>query len=117
MSTPLTTKFSPSGHPPRPSGGFSERIPQRPVVDERHRQKAQPGAYRPGGGLPLHEDALHAQDKSAGQMKPFSFDELLARVRALLRRQSEVRNPVLKLDDLTMDTAGKSVQRAGKSWY
>ena len=50
-------------------------------------------------------------------MKPFSFDELLARVRALLRRQSEVRNPVLKLDDLTMDTAGKSVQRAGKSWY
>ena len=38
-------------------------------------------------------------------VKPFSFDELLARVRALLRRQSEVRSPVLKLDDLVMDTA------------
>lgn len=47
-------------------------------------------------------------------VKPFSFDELLARVRALLRRQSEVRSPVLKLDDLVMDTASKTVQRGGK---
>ena len=48
-------------------------------------------------------------------VKPFAFDELLARVRALLRRQSEVRNPILKLDDLIMDTAGKTVHRAGKA--
>ena len=33
---------------------------------------------------------------------------------ALLRRQSEVCNPILKLDDLVMDTASKTVQRAGK---
>ena len=46
--------------------------------------------------------------------KPFDMGELLARVRALLRRQSEVRNPILKLDDLVMDTASKTVQRGGK---
>ena len=47
-------------------------------------------------------------------VKPFAFDELLARVRALLRRQSEVRNPVLKLGDLVMDTASKTVERGGR---
>ena len=46
--------------------------------------------------------------------KPFNILELKARVRALLRRQSEVRSPVLKLDDLVMDTASKTVQRGGK---
>src|SRR5262245_49607172 len=33
--------------------------------------------------------------------KPFSFDEFLARVRALLRRGTGQRTPVMKLDDLT----------------
>jgi heavy metal response regulator len=36
--------------------------------------------------------------------KPFSFDELLARVRALLRRNSTEKNLVLKAEDLYLDT-------------
>lgn len=62
------------------------------------------------------EDRVAGLDAGADDylVKPFSFDELLARVRALLRRQSEVRSPVLKLDDLVMDTASKTVQRGGK---
>ena len=47
-------------------------------------------------------------------VKPFAFDELLARVRALLRRRGEVRQSRLVLDDLTLDTATHSVSRAGQ---
>lgn len=47
--------------------------------------------------------------------KPFSFDELLARVRALLRRQKEVMNePVINIADLKMDTSAHTVTRSGK---
>ena len=63
------------------------------------------------------EDRVAGLDAGADDylVKPFSFDELLARVRALLRRQSEVRNPVLRLDDLVMDTAGKRSRGPEKS--
>ena len=47
-------------------------------------------------------------------VKPFAFDELLARVRALLRRRGEVRQSVLSLADLSMDTAAHTVTRAGR---
>ena len=47
-------------------------------------------------------------------VQPFAYDELLARVRALLRRQGESKNTVLCLDDLTMDTTSKLVQRGGR---
>jgi DNA-binding response OmpR family regulator len=43
--------------------------------------------------------------------KPFAFDEFLARVRALLRRGSGQRAPVLKLADLMLDPATRSVTR------
>jgi DNA-binding response OmpR family regulator len=46
--------------------------------------------------------------------KPFSFDEFLARVRALLRRGDGRRVPVLKLADLTLDPATRLVTRAGR---
>jgi DNA-binding response OmpR family regulator len=46
--------------------------------------------------------------------KPFAFEELLARVRALLRRGSERRAPVLRLADLTLDPATRKVERAGR---
>src|SRR3989344_4016218 len=36
--------------------------------------------------------------------KPFSFEELLARVRALLRREKTITGPKLKVADLEMDT-------------
>ena len=43
--------------------------------------------------------------------KPFAFDELLARVRALLRRRGGRPAAVLKLDDLTLDPATHRVTR------
>ncbi|MBW8773323.1 MAG: response regulator transcription factor [Gemmatimonadetes bacterium] len=45
--------------------------------------------------------------------KPFSFEELLARVEALSRRPREVAPPVLALDDLTLDVGAREVHRAG----
>jgi DNA-binding response OmpR family regulator len=47
-------------------------------------------------------------------IKPFDFDELLARVRAMLRRKRETKQTVLSLSDLAMDTAAHIVTRAGK---
>lgn len=49
--------------------------------------------------------------------KPFSFDELLARVRALMRRPKEIAREVLALDDLTVNTKTCSVTRGKKDVY
>jgi len=46
--------------------------------------------------------------------KPFSFRELLARVRALLRRDSQRRPDVFQLDDLIVDSASHRVSRASR---
>lgn len=46
--------------------------------------------------------------------KPFDFTELLARVRALLRRVKELRPAVLQVADLTLNTANHSVTRRGQ---
>ena len=46
--------------------------------------------------------------------KPFDFKELLARLRALLRRVSTLRPPVARVADLTLDTTSHAVQRAGR---
>ena len=48
-------------------------------------------------------------------VKPFSFEELLARVRALLRRPTESVGVVLQADDLKLDTITYEVKRAGKT--
>jgi len=45
---------------------------------------------------------------------PFSFEELLAIVRALLRRQKNIVGPKLKVDNLEMDILSHTVTRAGK---
>lgn len=45
--------------------------------------------------------------------KPFAFDELLARLRALLRKRKGTRSPKLVLADLVMDTAAHTVTRGG----
>jgi two-component system, OmpR family, copper resistance phosphate regulon response regulator CusR len=47
--------------------------------------------------------------------KPFEFRELLARLRALLRRSVELRPPQITVGDLVLDTAAQSVSRAGKA--
>ena len=45
--------------------------------------------------------------------KPFDFDELLARVRALLRRENTLKESIVTVDDLMVDTRRRSVERAG----
>lgn len=46
--------------------------------------------------------------------KPFAFRELLARTRALIRRDSMVRDPVIRVDDLEVDTISRRVRRGGQ---
>jgi len=45
--------------------------------------------------------------------KPFALEEVLARVRALGRRQSEAKTPVLRIADLTLDSVTRKVKRGG----
>lgn len=47
-------------------------------------------------------------------VKPFKFAVLLARVRALLRRQERERPAVLRFADLTLDTGSRMASRAGR---
>lgn len=42
-------------------------------------------------------------------VKPFSFDELVARIRTILRRTPEVKSDILELDDLRLDTRSQRV--------
>ena len=46
--------------------------------------------------------------------KPYHFPELLARVRALLRRGPALASVVLAIDDLRIDTRARRVERAGR---
>jgi two-component system, OmpR family, copper resistance phosphate regulon response regulator CusR len=48
-------------------------------------------------------------------IKPFDFKELLARIRALLRRPASLRPDVIRIGDLTLDTASHTARRAGRS--
>jgi two-component system, OmpR family, copper resistance phosphate regulon response regulator CusR len=47
--------------------------------------------------------------------KPFEFGELLARLRALLRRSNELRPPLITIADLVLDTRAHRASRAGRS--
>jgi DNA-binding response OmpR family regulator len=47
-------------------------------------------------------------------VKPFSFEELLARVRALLRRPKEAKSNILEAADLSLDTVNYEVRRGGQ---
>jgi DNA-binding response OmpR family regulator len=46
--------------------------------------------------------------------KPFRFEELLARVRALLRRKYQRKDPRLVIADLEIDTVARRIRRRGK---
>ncbi len=48
-------------------------------------------------------------------VKPFAFEELLARIRSLLRRREAEIFSILKLADLTLNRTLKLVERAGKT--
>src|SRR6266566_1268981 len=45
--------------------------------------------------------------------KPFELEELVARLRALIRREHQVKDPVIRIHDLEIDTSSRTVKRAG----
>src|SRR5260370_1231682 len=63
------------------------------------------------------EDRITGLDHGADDYltKPFEFRELLARLRALLRRSGELRPAKIAVADLVLDTGSQSVSRAGRN--
>jgi DNA-binding response OmpR family regulator len=59
------------------------------------------------------EDRVTGLDTGADDylVKPFAFAELLARVRTLVRRRYDAKDPVLRVDDLVIDTVKRRVKR------
>ncbi len=62
------------------------------------------------------EDRVRGLDSGADDylVKPFAFQELLARIRALLRRQGEIKITRLQVGDLVLDTVTHRATRAGR---
>lgn len=63
------------------------------------------------------EDRIEGLDCGADDYltKPFEFRELLARLRALLRRPNALQPSRLSIDDLVVDTGGQTVSRNGRA--
>lgn len=78
-------------------------------------------------GIQAHVLVLTARDTTADKVsgldlgaddyltKPFQLEELLARLRALVRRSHQVKDPVLRIHDLEIDTAARMVKRGGQT--
>jgi DNA-binding response OmpR family regulator len=62
------------------------------------------------------EDRVRGLDTGADDylVKPFAFTELVARIRALSRREPAATDPVLRIDDLELDTTTRQARRGGR---
>lgn len=63
------------------------------------------------------EDRVKVLDLGADDYltKPFSFSELSARVRALLRRSQQPSEAILRIEDLELNRVGRKVTRGGQA--
>jgi DNA-binding response OmpR family regulator len=63
-----------------------------------------------------HQNVVAGLDSGADDYltKPFDLEELLARMRALLRRGGESRSPVITIGEVDIDTNSHTVHRAGQ---
>jgi two-component system, OmpR family, copper resistance phosphate regulon response regulator CusR len=63
------------------------------------------------------DDRITGLDSGADDYltKPFEFGELLARLRALLRRPNQLRSPQIVVGDLTIDTASQTARRGSRT--
>ena len=78
---------------------------------------------RSGNALPLlvltargsREDKIGGLDSGADDYmtKPFDLEELLARLRALLRRSAGIASPMIRHGDIELDPVSRTVSRAG----
>lgn len=64
-----------------------------------------------------HKDRVRGLDTGADDylVKPFDLSELLARLRALIRRTAGQAKPLIVLGDVSIDTRSRSVQSAGET--